>query len=532
MPSDGSSSKMASRGPRSNSSSGSNGSRKRRKPKSEPTSSIRVVVSTLIIYLSYQILTREEDDISKTNLHVPNFHFDSSGGGSHNWQGGAGHGGNGGGSHTSFPDPFGLGHQIAGAGSNFIHQHTNLGSALGGSEKTESEARSIVMRILAALAGGIYSVISFIWHSLNSTLLLLLSLAYYLASPLSAIFFTVTSLLLSPFQATWGVVNWVWEPIGKWIGGFILTGVGLGAGIAWIGNNLENLLKRWMASFRSAISTRVSHSWLGRLFGKAEVAGPEYHPDEAYHLAQPRYLSSQPIAPPYGIAPGYPYSHTAYPYPVGMVHQDHQIDYLPSPHMPAYPFVPAPYFPTPLQPRQQTHSNYKRKNESSRRQAKQYAYTTPSKRRERGRLEEEGEGPSASSGSSESELDPEAILLGKRGQGQAKSSGKELRRQVEMIDPSSSASSGLGSGSTSGSGSASEGTPTRASGRHPRGSSKGMSRAGAKRTKAIHFHFHPGSIDETMTGRSETKPIKSAKTFPPANLEMKGNEGEGTNDEQ
>ena len=529
MPLDIPSSKMGSRRPRSDSSSGSNGSRKRRKPKSEPTSSIRVVVSTLMIYLSYQILTREEDDISKTNLHVPNFHFDSAGGGSHTWQGGTGHGGNGGGSHASFPDPFGLGHQLAGAGSNFIHQHTNLGSAPGGTGKSDSEARSIVMRILAAIAGGIYSVVSFIWRSLNSTLLLLLSLAYYLASPLSSIFFTVTSLVRSPFYATWGVVNWLWEPIGKWIGGFILTGVGLGAGIAWVGNNVENLLKRWMTSFRSAVSTRFSHSWVGRLFGTPEIAGPEYHPDEAYHLAQPRYLSSHSIAPPYGIAPGYPYSHTAYPYPVGMLHQDHQIDYLPPPHMSAYPLVPAPYFPTPLQPRQQTHSNYKRKNDSSRRQVKQYAYTTPSKRTERARLEEEGEGPSLSSGSSESELDPEAILLGKRGQGQANPSGKELRRQVEMIDPSSSASSGLGSDASSGS--VSEGTPTRASGRHPRGSSKGMSRAGPKRTKAIHFHFHPGSIDESRAGTSETKPTKSAKTFAKADLEVKGNEGEGSNDE-
>ena len=528
MPSDDSSFKMATRRPRSGSSSGSNGSRKRRKPKSEPTSSIRVVVSTLMIYLSYQILTREEDDISKTNLHVPNFHFDSTRGGTHNWQGGAGQGGNGGGSHTSFPDPFGLGHQIAGAGSNFIHQHTNLGSALGGSAKSEGEARSIIMRIFAGIAGGIYSVISFIWRSLNSTLLLLLSLAYYLASPLSAIFITTTSLLLSPFQATWGVVNWVWEPIGKWIGGFILTGVGLGAGIAWIGNNIESLLKRWMASFRIAISDRFGHSWLGRLFGPAEVVGPEFHPDEAYHLAQPRYISSQSIAPPYGLAPGYPYSHTAYPYPVSMLHQDHQIGFLPPPSMPAYPFVPAPYFPTPAQPRQ-THPSYKRRNESSRRQDKQYAYVTPSKTSERSRLTDDGGGPSLSSESSESELDPSAILLGKQGQGQANPSGKELRRQVEMIDPSSSASSDLGSGSNSDSGS--EGTPTRASGRRQRGSSKGMSRTGAKRTKAIHFHFHPGSIDENMAGKSKTRSTKSVKPLANADLEAKGNEEEGNDDE-
>jgi hypothetical protein len=473
-------------------STASSSGRKRRKPKTEPTSTVRVVLSTFMVYLSYQILTREDDDISTTNLHIPHLNLDTHRPNAWGNTGAAGHGGGG---HASFPDPYGLGHQIAGMGSNLLH-HGNIHNSKDQKASSEKQPGSLVLRILGGIGNGIYTVVSFIYRSLNSTLLLVLSLAYYLAAPLSTVFFTLSNILLSPFNITWSAVNWIWEPVGKWIGGFVLTGLGLGAGLAWIGHHIESFFKGSVGSLRDAVRGKFADSWVGKVFG-AESSGQDGNAGDVYGHPMSSYpmvpVATVPVSSPQGL--GYP--HPVYPYPIqsipGNVYPAHL---YPGNGIP-YPFVPTPFFPHPQQAvaHQYLPHSSRRKSESSRR-----VYITSSARRGGRSKYDPDDAQLSSPTESESELDPESILTGKRTprHHRAGLSTSDIAKQVDLIDPSLSVSSGSAGSESSSSGSQQE-SPTRANGKSGRtrtgSSSLSHKRSGDKRSKAIHFHFHPGSVE-------------------------------------
>ena len=463
---------------------GSSSGRKRRKHKAEPTSTVRVVLSTLMVYLSYQILTREDDDIAKTNLHIP--HLDLGSSQSSGWPraGGNGHQG---GSHASFPDPYGLGHQIAGMGSNLLH-HGNIHSAPASQNSTDLQSPSLIMRVLRGLAVGIYSVFTFIYRSLNSTLLLILSLAYYLASPLTSIFFTLTKILLSPANTTWGAIVWVWEPVGKWIGGFVLTGLGLGAGLAWIGHHVESFFKGRIGSRKERLKDVFVDSWLGRVFGMETGDGEGAPPFEGFDQPTP-YAMTPAATSGFGRPQDYRQSQPFYTYPTHLISPNPYPPHIYAGPEHAYALPQPAFYPQPILPSQYLPHGSRRKSESSRR-----LYLAASARRAGPSRYDAGEMSLSSPESSESELDPEAILLGRKTR---RRTGSDIARQVDMIDPPTSASSRSVGSSRSGT---EEESPTRASGRPGRNGAGGSlsKRAAGKRAKAIHFHFHPGSPGDTL----------------------------------
>jgi hypothetical protein len=465
-------------------STGSATARKRRKQKTE-TSTLKVVLSTLMVYLSYQILTREDDEVHLSDI-LPNLHLDQklaglTGSHSHSSYG-AGHAGVGHNyGHSGFPDPYGIGHQIAGLGSQILHPQSNQATRAAGKAAEQAKDTShVVVRIFKTIFRTIWAGLYFVYSSLNSTLLLLVSLAYYLATPLASIFFSLTHILLSPFVFTWNILGWIWEPIGKWIGGLLMMGVGTGAAVAYIGTSIERFFKGNMEALRGSVRQRFDGTWIGGIFGieqQSHTGGANGREIMYQNQEDEIYFRGSPPIPPYPANHGYPYSHTAYPYPIPH-NETSQLAHYP---IQAYPYaVPmhAPYY----QP-QPGSMSIRRKNGQPFVQAR---------RRGKARFEDE---PIVLSDSSSGD---EIELVG--------DDGRVQKGSLYIPPSSSSAQPGRAVPPSSASGSDSTPTSSRVERHQSRTSRKQKSGSEGEsgKSKEFHFHFHsPGSQSGDLGNRTD-----------------------------